>query len=54
MLVFTLASIVSWAAGEVVDWTHDKVEGPQAVAHASSSTDNVSQLLKAAGQGQQQ
>jgi hypothetical protein len=52
VLVFTLASIVSWAAGEMVDWTHDKIAGPQPAAHVSSTND-VSQLLKAVGQGQQ-
>ncbi len=43
LLVFVLASFVSWGAGEVVDW----IQGPQATAQASS--DPV-QLLKALGQ----
>jgi 4-amino-4-deoxy-L-arabinose transferase-like glycosyltransferase len=49
MLVLVLASVVSWATGEVVDWTQVKLEGPQQTAHNSS---DLSQLLKAAGQDQ--
>lgn len=51
MVVFVLASLVSWGAGEVVDWSQGKVEGPQPVAQAS---DDLSQLLKAVGQMQPQ
>jgi len=51
ILVFTLASIVSWGAGVAVDWTHDKIEGPQPTAQASGN--DMSQLLKAVGQAQQ-
>jgi hypothetical protein len=47
ILVFALASIVSWGAGEAVDWTHDKIEGPQHTAQAPSE---INQLLNAAGQ----
>ncbi len=43
LLVFVLASFVSWGAGEVVDW----IQGPQATAPASS---DPMQLLKALGQ----
>lgn len=49
MLVLVLASVVSWAAGGVTDWTQAKIEGPQQTAHNSN---DLSQLLKAAGQGQ--
>ena len=49
ILVFTLASLVSWGAGEVVDWTQEKIEGPQPAAQTS---DDLSQLLKAEGQSQ--
>jgi len=45
MLVFSLASLVSWGAGEVVDWA----QGPQP---ASQTSKDLSQLLKAAGQPQ--
>jgi hypothetical protein len=51
ILVFTLASIVSWGAGKAVDWAHDKIEGPQPVAQASG--DDMSQLLMAIGQAKQ-
>jgi hypothetical protein len=43
LLVFVLASLVSWGSGEVVDW----VQGPQATAQAAS---DPMQLLKAFGQ----
>jgi hypothetical protein len=46
-LVFALASLVSWGAGEMVDWGQEKIEGPQPVAQTS---DDLSQLLKAASQ----
>lgn len=49
ILVFALASLVSWGAGEVVDWTQVKIEGPQAAAQNSG---DLSQLLKAAAQAQ--
>ena len=45
MLVFLLASLVSWGAGEGVDW----VQGPQPASQASKELSN---LLKAAGQPQ--
>jgi hypothetical protein len=47
MLVFLLASLVSWGAGEMVDWTQEKIEGPQAAAQGSV---DLSKLLKAVGQ----
>ena len=46
LLVFVLASIVSWGAGEVVDWVH----GAQP---AAQTTSDLSQLLKAVGPAQQ-
>ena len=42
ILVFSLASVVSWGAGEAVDW----VQGPQP---ASQTSNDLSQLLKASG-----
>ena len=50
ILVFSLASLVSWGAGEMVDWTQAKIGGPQAVAKDSG---DLSQLLKVIGQPQQ-
>lgn len=49
VIVFALASLVSWGAGDVVDWAQVKIEGPQAVAQTSV---NLTQLLKEAGQQQ--
>jgi len=46
IFVFTLASLVSWGSGEMVDWTQEKIEGPQPAAQTS---DDLSQLLKAVG-----
>lgn len=42
ILVFTLASVVSWGSGEVVDWTQQN--GPQ-----PATQEYLSQLLRAAG-----
>lgn len=49
VLVFVLASMVSWGAGEIVDWAQVKIEGPQAAAQDSV---DLSRILKAAGQQQ--
>jgi len=49
VLVLVLASLVSWGAGEMVDWTQVKIEGPQA---AAQNPGDLSRLLKAAGQAQ--
>lgn len=49
VVVFVLASMVSWGAGEMVDWTQVKIEGPQAAAQDSV---DLSGLLKAVGQQQ--
>jgi len=46
VLVFLIASMVSWGAGSVADWAQVKIEGPQ----AATQTTDLSQLLKAAGQ----
>lgn len=50
ILVFAVASLVSWGAGDMADWAQEKIEGPQA---AKQSSDDLSQLLKAAEQAQQ-
>ena len=49
MLVLVLASLVSWGAGEIVDWVQIKIEGPQA---ASQTSIDLSRILKEAGQVQ--
>jgi fido (protein-threonine AMPylation protein) len=48
-LVFALASLVSWGSGEMVDWTQEKIEGPQPAAQTPG---DLSQLLKRVGQAQ--
>jgi hypothetical protein len=47
VIVFVLASMVSWGAGDVVDWAQVKIEGPQAAAQNSV---DLSQLLKTVSQ----
>lgn len=49
ILVFAFASLVSWGAGEAVDWAQEKIEGPQPVAQTPV---DLPQLLKATGQTQ--
>ena len=49
ILVFALASMVSWGAGEVVDWSQEKIAGPQPSAQNSG---DLAQLLKAVVQAQ--
>ena len=49
ILVFALAYVVSWGAGEMVDWTQEKIAGPQPAVQRAG---DFSQLLKAAGQAQ--
>ena len=47
LLVFILAFLVSWGAGEAVDWVQAKIAGPQPAAQTS---DDLQRLLKDAGQ----
>jgi hypothetical protein len=47
MFVFTLAAMVSWGSGTLVDWAEVKIEGPRAVAQTPG---DLSQILKDAGQ----
>jgi len=47
LLVFILAFLVSWGAGEAVDWVQEKIAGPQPAAQTS---DDLQRLLKDAGQ----
>jgi hypothetical protein len=50
ILVFSLASLLSWGAGEMVDWTQEKIEGPPPQVAQTSA--DLSQLLKVFGQAQ--
>jgi hypothetical protein len=49
ILVFAFASLVSWGAGEAVDWIQEKIEGPKPVAQTAR---DISQLLQAVGKAQ--
>ena len=49
LMVFILASVVSWGAGIVVDWVQEKVEGPQP---AAKSSDDLLKLLELVRQTQ--
>jgi hypothetical protein len=47
VLVFVLASLVSWGAGAMVDWGQLKIEGPQAAAQDAG---DLSRILQAVSQ----
>jgi hypothetical protein len=47
LMVFILASLVSWGAGDATDWVQEKIEGPQPVAQ---TPDDLTQLMKQVGQ----
>jgi hypothetical protein len=47
ILVLTLSYLTAWGAGQMVDWTQEKIEGPRPVAQ---TPDGLSQLLKEVGQ----
>ena len=49
VLVFAVASLVSWGAGEAADLAQKKIDGPQP---ASQTSKDLSQLLKAEDQSQ--
>ncbi len=49
MLVFSLATLVSWGTGEMEVWAQVKIKGPQAAAQTSQ---DLSQMLKSDGQAQ--
>lgn len=49
LMVFVLASLVSWSVAEVADWTQEKLEESQP---AAQTPDNLSQLLNMTGQKQ--
>ncbi len=47
LLVFVVASLVSWGAGDAVDWAQEKIQGPRPVAQTPN---DLTQLLKEVGQ----
>jgi hypothetical protein len=46
LLVFVLAYAVSWGSGELVDWAHEKIYGPEPV---SQTQEELNELLKNSG-----
>jgi hypothetical protein len=46
LLVFILAYIVSWGAGATVDWSHEKIYGPEPESQLSQ---DINQLVKDSG-----
>ena len=46
LMVFILASVVSWGAGTVVDWVQEKVEGPQPAAKTSDDLLKLLELVR--------
>jgi predicted PurR-regulated permease PerM len=46
LLVFVLAYMVAWGAGELVDWAHDKIYG---VTPPSQLEQDVNQLVNDSG-----
>jgi hypothetical protein len=49
VLVFVLASLVSWGVEDILDWTQIKIDGPQA---STKTAGDLSKLIKAVGQMQ--
>jgi len=46
LVVFVLAYGVSWGAGELVDWAHEKVYGPEP---ESQTSQDLNQILRDSG-----
>ncbi|WP_445368900.1 hypothetical protein ACH5Y9_05875 [Methylomonas sp. BW4-1] len=51
MLVFTLASLLSWGSGEAVDWTEAKIQGKPQIG-SRSTEEEIAQLLEVFNQMQ--
>lgn len=49
LLVFTLASLLSWGSGEAVDWTEAKIQGKPQTA-SQSTEEGIAQLLEVLNQ----
>jgi hypothetical protein len=49
LLVFVLAYVVSWASGELVDWSREKMYGPEPVSETQKQLDEALDVLKANG-----
>ena len=46
LMVFLLAYLLAWVSGELVDWTREKIYGPEPV---SQTQKDLTELLKASG-----
>jgi hypothetical protein len=49
LLVFILAYVISWASGEVVDWSREKMYGPEPVSDTQKNLNEAFDLLKSDG-----
>jgi hypothetical protein len=49
LLVFVLAYVISWASGELVDWSHEKMYGPEPVSDTQKNLNEALDLLKVNG-----
>jgi hypothetical protein len=49
LLVFVLAYVTSWASGELVDWSREKMYGPGPVSDTQKNLNEALDLLKANG-----
>ena len=49
LLVFMLAYVVSWASGELVDWTREKMYGAEPVSDTQKNLNEALDVLKANG-----
>ena len=49
LLVFVLAYAISWASGELVDWSREKMYGPEPVSEAQKKLDEALNVLKESG-----
>jgi len=49
LLVFILAYVISWASGEMVDWSREKIYGPEPVSETQKNLNEAIELLKSNG-----
>lgn len=49
LLVFILAYVISWASGEMVDWSREKIYGLEPVSETQKNLNEVIELLKSNG-----
>jgi undecaprenyl pyrophosphate phosphatase UppP len=49
LLVFVLAYVVSWTSGELVDWSREKLYGPEPVSETQKNLNDALDVLKASG-----